>query len=195
MATKFVDDFASLANWTNQASNASISPTGWAYSPGNSGASAFLSRARGTDTYCECKVYLDLNNSDWCMMKIDTGITAMFNNGAGDGCGIAMRGSGSGFAFLGGTISGWTGSWTLATRPGAAATACTLGIYKRSSTTYDFYCNGALLGTQTTNTATTGTNITMGGYNGVGAHFDYFASSDRLLTAWDDKNAPSPMSY
>jgi hypothetical protein len=194
MATKFIDDFASLANWSN-GGGVSISPASYAYHPGNGSATGFLTRSRGTDTYCECKVYLDANVSDWCMLKIDTAGGALFNNGAADGCGLAMRGSGSGFAFLGGSLTGWAGSWTLPSRPGAAATACTLGIYKRSSTSYDFYCNGALLGNQVTNTATTGTLISLGGYNSVGAHFDYFASADHLLSLYDDKNAPSPMAY
>lgn len=196
MATKFVDDFVALTNWTNQG-GVSVSPASYAYHPGNTVATGYIYRARGTDVYCECKVYLDANVADWCMLKIDTGTSNLYNTAASDGCGIAMRGSGAGFAFLGGTLTGtsWGGGWTLPVRPGAAATACTLGIYKRSSTSYDFYCNGAFLGNQVTNTATTGTNISLGGYNNVGAHFDYFASSDRLLSLYDDKTAASPMSY
>lgn len=191
---KTVDDFASLGAWTNMG-GVSISPTGWAYHPGNSTATGYIYRAMGSDTYFEVKTYLDNNVSDWMMLKINTGTSNLYNTTASDGCGIAVRGSGTGFAYLGGTISGnfSAGAFTVSPRPGATTTACTVGIYRRSSTSYDFYCNGVLLGNQTTTQATSGTNVCVGGYNSVGAHFDYVASADHVLSVYEDRNTTTAM--
>lgn len=187
-----IDDFASLSGWNN-GGGVSISPTGWAYHPGNASATGYIYKAMGTDIFCECKFYLDGSSSDWMMMKMNTGTSNMYNNTGSDGCGVAYRGTGGGFAYLGGTIAGWAGTWTAFRQPNSAANAITLGILRNSSTSYSFYCQSVLLGTQTTTQATTGVNFCIGGYNGIGAHFDYFLSADRYVSLYEARNVSSPL--
>lgn len=193
MTTLINDDFVALTAWTN-GGGVSISPTSWAYHPGNAFSTGYIYRTMGAGVYCETKTYLDGTSTDWMMLKIDSG--NLYNNAAGDGVGIAMQGNGGGFSYVGGTLTytGWAvnGSFTVAA-PNSAATACTLGVFKRSSTNYDFYCNGAYLGNIVTTQASSGSNFALGAHNSIGGHFDYFASADHLLTRFEPRNTPAPI--
>lgn len=187
----FRTEFADLAGWTN-GGGVSINPAGWAYHPGNNTAGGFIYRTMAADeSYCETKTYLDVNSADWMMMKINSNTGPMYDNAAANGCGLAIRGSGAGFAFLGGTITGWNGAYTVSPRPGDATTARTIGIERISASIYDFFLDGQFLGRQTTTVATTGTLFVLGGYNGVGAHFDHFFAGKRDIFVVG--GSPSPM--
>ena len=186
-------DFNDLTGWTN-GGGVSISPAGWAYHPGNGTASGFIYRTMGAgETYCETRCYLDANNTDWLMMKMNSNTGAMYDSGAANGCGLAVRGDGvSCFSYWGGTTSGtWGGTFTVSPRPGSTGAAVVVGMERIAANIYDFYLNGVLLGRRTSTQSTTGTLFVLGGYNGVGAHFDYFAAGIR--DPFVSGNAPSPM--
>lgn len=187
----FRTEFADLTGWTNQG-GVSISPAGWAYHGGDGNATGYIYRTIAAgESYFETRVYLDQNSDNWMMMKVDAGGNNLYNSGAADGVGLAVRGNGQGFTFWDGTKSGWGGTFTVSPRPGDASTACIIGIERIGSTKtiYDFYLNGVLLGRQSSSIARTNTIFALGGYNGVGAHFDYAYAGVRDIFV----TYPSPM--
>ncbi len=193
-----LDDFASLAGWTN-GGGVSLSPAGWAYHPGNGVGTGHLTKLipATENVYCEAKVYNDQNSGNWFMMKMNSQNSNLYNTAAGDGFGVYFGGNGGLNAFVGGTVThtGWNGAYTIPTLPLSAAAALTVGIHKISSTVFDVYVNRVKVGRTTTTQAVTGTRFDIGGYNGAGSHIDYFMSSDRLWTPYDTTNAPAKVSF
>lgn len=185
----FIDDFVSMANWNAQ--DVSINPAGAAYHYGNGQATgqAYRVMAAG-DVYIETDVYFD-NPSQWAMIKMQSPVSNMYNQ---LGAGVLISDNGSITSFLQNGAGGQISPGVRA--PMSAATSIRVGLHCRASAlAYDFYLEGAKVGTQTVSALPTGTWIEFGAYFGAGGHFKYFAVADRVLTAYDARVTPSAVSY
>ena len=182
MAITFFDDFADLSQWTNNG-GVSIAPAGFAYHPGDGSGGGGLHRPQGTAKAVEVGVYGDASGGDnWLTVKLNgDGTQPLYNS---DGDGLLLRSTNGQVSFFssGGTA---TPTFYLPVPPQSAGTLVRVGVYVPASGHILLYYNRAQVGELTGGGAYGGNQVQLGGYNGIGAHFDYALLSDEPLTMFD----------